>query len=155
MQNLKNQGFLPHTVITDRSHLYPSTLEAVWPKAQHQLCVFHVVAEINKCILDAVRECRRSLKPKRIKKGRGRPCKRQQARARKLQKQRQRAELLFRNRHLIVRKRSNLKSTQLTMLDELLTLSPTLRHCGPSRMTSTPCSRFVVPKSRRGESGVA
>lgn len=127
LENLKNHGFSPKTVITDRSQLYPSTLAAVWPDAEHQLCVFHVIAEINKLVLDAVRDCRRSLKPKRIKKGRGRPSKRQQARVRKLKEQRRRAEALFRHRHLIVQKRAKLNASQRKKLDELLALSPTLR----------------------------
>jgi hypothetical protein len=127
MQNLKNHGFSPHTVVSDRSPLYPSSIESVWPTARHQLCVFHAIAEINKLILNAVRECRRSLKPKRIKKGRGRPNKRQQARAKKLRQQRKRAERLFRNRHLVVRRKSKLTSAQLRTLHELLSLSPILK----------------------------
>lgn len=114
-------------MISDRSHLYPSTLAVVWPEAAHQLCVFHVIAEINKSVLGAVRDCRRSLKPKRIKKGRGRPSKRQQAKARKLQEQRRRADALFRNRHLIVQKRTKLSASGRKRLDELLALSPTLK----------------------------
>lgn len=127
LQNLKNHGFSPNIVITDRSPLYPATLQAVWPEARHQLCIFHVIAEIRKHILDAVRAVRRSLKPKRIKKGRGRPSKRQQARVRRLQQEKKRAEALFRNRHLIVKKRSKLTPSQHLRLDELLALSPTLK----------------------------
>jgi hypothetical protein len=127
LQNLKNQGFLPKIVITDRSPLYPVTLQAVWPEAQHQLCIFHVIAEIHKHVMDALRAVRRSLKPKKIKKGRGRPNKRQQARVRKLQQQKRDAEALFRNRFLIMTKRSNLTPSQRLKLDELLALSPTLK----------------------------
>ncbi len=97
MQNLKNRGFEPQTVISDRSPLYPGTLEQVWPKARHQLCVFHVIAEINKCVLKAVRQCRREIKPKKIKTDRGRPSKRQSARVKKLKEQSRQADLLFRN----------------------------------------------------------
>ena len=127
LENLKNHGFSPQTVVSDRSQLYPSTLAKVWPDAKHQLCVFHAIAEINKLVLDAVRDCRRSLKPKRVKRGRGRPSKRQQARVRKLQKQRRRADALFRHRHLIVQKRAKLNPSQRKKLDQLLALSPVLR----------------------------
>ncbi len=113
-------------MITDRSPLYPSTIAALWPQAKHQLCVFHVIAEINDHVLDAVREVRRALKPKRIKKGRGRPSKRHQARVKKLKQQREQAERLFRRRHLLVTKSSNLKPDDQTILKELLSLSPTL-----------------------------
>jgi hypothetical protein len=69
LRNLKNHGFSSKTVITDRSPLYPATIAEIWPAAKHQLCVFHVMSEINDHVLDAVREVRRALKPKRIKKG--------------------------------------------------------------------------------------
>ena len=104
MRNLDNHGFSPHTVVSDRSHLYPLALEKVWPDAEHQLCVFHVIAELNKLVLDAARTVRRELKPKSIKKGRGRPSRKQQARARKLKAQRVQADKLFRNRHTLVTK---------------------------------------------------
>lgn len=127
LQNLKNHGFSPETVVTDRSPLYPKTIAEVWPEAKHQLCVFHVISEVNDHVLDAVREVRRAIKPKRIKKGRGRPSKRHRARAKKLKEQREQADRLFRRRHLIVTKRSNIKNEDLSTLDELLSLSPTLR----------------------------
>lgn len=126
LKNLKNHGFSPKTVITDRSPLYPKTIAQVWPEANHQLCVFHVTSEVNDHVLDAVRDVRRAIKPKRVKKGRGRPNKRNRARVRKIKEQREQADRLFRRRHLIVTKKSNLKGTDRTTLDELLCLSPTL-----------------------------
>jgi hypothetical protein len=126
LRNLKNHGFSPETVISDRSPLYPKTIAEVWPEAKHQLCVFHVMSEVNDHVLDAVREVRRSLKPKRIKKGRGRPSRRNQARVKKLKERRAQADRLFRRRHLIVTKKSNMTPEDLSTLDELLSLSPTL-----------------------------
>jgi hypothetical protein len=127
LRNLKNRGFSPHTVVSDRSPLYPSTIEEVWPEAKHQLCVFHVMSEINDHVLSGVREIRRALKPKRIKKGRGRPNKRQRARVRKLKEQREQADKLFRRRHLIVTKDANMTAEDKQTLEELLSLSPELR----------------------------
>lgn len=126
LQNLKNHGFSPETVISDRSPLYPKTITEVWPEASHQLCVFHAMSEVNDHVLDAVRDVRRALKPKRIKKGRGRPKKRNRVRINKLKEQRAHADRLFRRRHLIVTKRSNLTTKDRSTLDELLSLSPTL-----------------------------
>lgn len=126
LRNLKNHGFSANTVITDRSPLYPKTIAEVWPEAKHQLCVFHVMAEINNHVLDAVRQVRRAIKPKRIKKGRGRPSKRNRARVKKLKEQRAQADKLFRRRHLIVTKRTNIKAEDQSTLDELLSLSPSL-----------------------------
>jgi hypothetical protein len=81
---------------------------------------------MNDQVLNAVGEVRRTLKPKRIKQGRGRPSKRDRARVKKLKKQREQADRLFRRRHLIVTKKSNLRREDQSTLDELLSLSPTL-----------------------------
>ena len=126
MQNLKNRGFMAQTVVSDRSPLYPGTIDTVWPAADHQFCVFHVMAEINKLILGASRDVRKQLKPKQIKKGRGRPSRRQQALVRKKKEKLKQAENLFRNRHDLVRKRSKMSKTQKQRLDLLTSLSPTL-----------------------------
>jgi len=126
LRNLRNHGFSPQTVISDRSPLYPKTIAEVWPEAKHQLCVFRVMSEVNGHVLDAVREVRRALKPKRIKKGRGRPRRRNRTRVKKLKEQREQADRLFRRRHLIVTKKSNMRAEDQSTLDELLSLSPTL-----------------------------
>jgi hypothetical protein len=54
LQNLKTWGLEPRVVITDGSNLYPAVLAELWSEADHQLCVFHILKEINKLILDAV-----------------------------------------------------------------------------------------------------
>ena len=129
MQNLKNRGFEPQTVVSDRSNLYPGTLELVWPEAQHQLCVFHVIAELNKLVLKAVAAVRSELKPEKLKSGAGRPKEKQRhtARAKKIKQQRRQTKMLFRHRYLFVSKRSNLTTSQKKTLDQLLTYSPVLK----------------------------
>ena len=127
LRNLKNHGFVPHTVVSDRSHLYPLALQSVWPEADQQLCVFHVISELNELVLQAARQVRRQIKPKQVKKGRGRPSRRQQARTRRLKLQRAQADKLFRQRHVLVRKRSKMTHRQTKLLNELTSLSPTLK----------------------------
>ena len=61
LQNLKNWGLNPQVVVTDGSNLYPAVLAELWPDADHQLCVFHVMKDINKLILDAVRRMRTAM----------------------------------------------------------------------------------------------
>src|SRR3954469_10539050 len=61
LKNLKAWGLSPEVIITDGSNLYPATLAEVWPDARHQLCVFHVLKELHKHALDAVRRLRRGL----------------------------------------------------------------------------------------------
>ena len=78
LKNLKTWGLVPEVVVTDGSNLYPSVLTELWPEAAHQLCVFHVIKDINKLILDAVRRLRTAMgrrgqagrKKKRGRKGR-------------------------------------------------------------------------------------
>jgi len=60
-------------VTTDGSPLYPEPLALVFPGADHQVCEFHVLKEINKQILKAVTAVRRELKKKLPKLKRGRP----------------------------------------------------------------------------------
>jgi len=43
LANLREHGFMPQVVVTDGSNLYPAVLAELWPKARHQLCVFHVI----------------------------------------------------------------------------------------------------------------
>ena len=61
LNNLKNWGLNPRVVVTDGSNLYPAVLAVLWPDADHQLCVFHVIKDINKLILDAVRRMKKAM----------------------------------------------------------------------------------------------
>jgi hypothetical protein len=76
------------------------------------------MSEVKDYVLDAVREVRRAIKPKRIKKRRGRPSKLNRARVKKLKMKLAQAELLLRRRHLIVTKRSIIKPEDRSTLDE-------------------------------------
>src|SRR5262249_43003113 len=58
---LKSWGFLPGVVITDGSNLYPTLLAQIWPQAHHQLCIFHVMQDLNKLVLEAVKRLRRQM----------------------------------------------------------------------------------------------
>lgn len=104
LNNLKNHGFRPQVVVSDGSNLYPSLLAELWPNARHQLCVFHVIKDINACVFDALRRLRRQLASKRgRKRRRGRPSKAQKrARARQGQTKKEQAYFVWKHRHLIV-----------------------------------------------------
>lgn len=45
LRNLKRSGLAPEVVVTDGSNLYPTLLEEIWPQAEHQVCVFHVMQD--------------------------------------------------------------------------------------------------------------
>ena len=37
-------------MVTDGSNLYPAVIAELWSEADHLLCVFHVIKDINKLI---------------------------------------------------------------------------------------------------------
>ena len=90
-------------VTTDGSPLYPQPLATIFPGVRHQVCEFHVLAEITKAVLHAVTKVRKQLDAKKTPLGRGRPrtkpAKRAARRNRQLQKK---ISDLFEHRHLFV-----------------------------------------------------
>lgn len=104
-------GFDPKVVVTDGSPLYPAVLAAVWPRARHQLCVFHVLQDVTRKVLDAVRTLRRQ-KARRgnagRKRRRGRLSKKQQAaRLRRGPTAKQKAAFVYKHRYLVVKRPEN------------------------------------------------
>lgn len=86
LDELKAAGFGPEVVITDGSALYKESLTARWREVAHQLCIFHVLQDAGREILEAVRDIRRDLpKPRRHRRGRpsgrGRPRRKDDRRA--------------------------------------------------------------------------
>lgn len=129
--NLKAHGIEPTTVITDGSNLYPTLLTELWPDAQHQLCVFHVMQDLNKHVLDAVKRLRRQMARsgnRGRKRKRGRPTKAQHH-ARKRQKQtvKDKAHFVFKHRYLIVKRREGMSDKEQKDLRTLLQYLPGLR----------------------------
>jgi hypothetical protein len=60
-------------VTTDGSALYPEPLREVFGDVPHQICVFHIVAEVGKAVLGAVASARKGLTAQQPKLRRGRP----------------------------------------------------------------------------------
>jgi Transposase len=60
-------------VTTDGSALYPTPLVEVFGDVPHQICTFHIVAEVNKAVLGAVASARKGLAATQPKLPRGRP----------------------------------------------------------------------------------
>ena len=60
-------------VTTDGSALYPEPLREVFGKVPHQICQFHIVAEVVKAVLGAVASERKRLAAKQPKLPKGRP----------------------------------------------------------------------------------
>jgi transposase len=61
LERLKQIGVQPEQVITDGSSLYPAVLAQVWPKAAHQLCLFHETRRITLAAMKAINKVRQNL----------------------------------------------------------------------------------------------
>jgi hypothetical protein len=128
--NLKAWGLNPTVVVTDGSNLYPGVLADLWPEADHQLCVFHVIKDINQQILAAVRRMQKGMnrrgqagrKKKRGRKG----AKAKAAAARRGLTVKEKASFVFRRRHLIVKRREKLTEREGDDLRQMLEYLPEL-----------------------------
>ena len=129
LNNLRCHGFLPQVVVTDGSNLYPTLLAELWPNARHQLCVFHVIKDINDCVFDALRRLRRKLNQKRgPKRRRGRPSKKQQqARTRKGPTEKEQSYFVWKHRHLIVTRPEHLNGRERRWLSQIFRYLPETR----------------------------
>jgi transposase-like protein len=131
LSRLKRSGLEPQVVITDGSSLYPAVLAELWPEAEHQLCVFHVIKDINEHVLDAVKRLRRELSRRGNrgrKRKRGRPTKAQRAyRKRRRKTLKEKAHFVFKHRYLIVTRKENLSSADRKRLRKMFEYLPGLR----------------------------
>jgi hypothetical protein len=128
LQDLKNRGLVPRAVVTDGSNLYPALLAELWPGAEHQSCVFHILKEINQLILDAVRRLRQGM-ARRGRAGRKRRpgregAKRRAAAARRGMALKEKSAFVFRHRHLIVKRREKFTDQERADLGQMLSYLP-------------------------------
>src|SRR6476660_4831793 len=92
-------------ITTDGSALYPAPLAEVFGGVRHQLCEFHIVADVVKAVLGAVASARKSLAAKQPKLPKGRPstpAAKQAARTKK--RLTAQGAALFASRHLFVQR---------------------------------------------------
>jgi hypothetical protein len=128
LKNLKTWGLQPEVVVTDGSNLYPTVLVELWPQARHQLCIFHVLKDLHKQVLDAVRRMRRGLARRGHrgrKRKRGRPGR--TPRKRRGLTNKEKAAFIFKHRYLITRRRDRLSPPERTDLGTMLDYLPELK----------------------------
>jgi hypothetical protein len=130
LRNLKTWGLTPTVVVTDGSNLYPTVLKDLWSDADHQLCVFHILKDINKLVLDAVRRLRAAMS-RRGKAGRKKKRGRKGARSKAAASRRglsvkEKAKFVFQRRHLIVKRREKLTESERGDLGRMLGYVPAL-----------------------------
>jgi hypothetical protein len=93
-------------VTTDGSALYPVPIAEVFGDVPHQVCQFHVLAELTKAVLGAVAKVRKQLAATKPKLKRGRPSSKEARRAvRRKKRLEQKVGDLFEHRHLFVQRR--------------------------------------------------
>ena len=135
LQALKDRGLKVEVAITDGSPLYKDSLQSYWTDVEHQLCVFHVIKEVNKLILSGVRAIKNKIKAqgnKGCKRKRGKPSKAAQQRearrkAQGIKTKKEEATFIFDNQYLIVRKEEDLTDTEKENLALLFQIAPQLK----------------------------
>jgi hypothetical protein len=131
LSNLKSWGLLPRVVVSDSSKLYPEVLAELWPHARHQLCVFHLLKDINDLVLDGVRRLARAMQRRGNagrKRRRGRPSKAQQAaRAAAGPTLKEKADFILKHRFLLVKGSDDLDEQQWEDLGQMFAYLPELR----------------------------
>jgi transposase-like protein len=128
LKNLKTWGLEPEVVVTDGSDLYPAVLAELWPSARHQLCVFHVLKELHKLVLDALRRLRRGLSRRGNrgrKRRRGRPS--ANGKRRRGSTLKEKSTFIFKHRFLIVQGRDRMSRQDRIDLNTMLNDLPELR----------------------------
>lgn len=89
-------------ITTDASPLYPTPIAEVFGEVQHQICVFHTIAELNKAVLRGLAKVRKALAAGIPHLGRGRPTRQTRGVMLRRQRMAQRIADLFDHRHLFV-----------------------------------------------------
>ena len=107
-------------------------MQSYWKDLEHQLCIFHVIKEVNNLILDGVRAIKNRIK-RQGNKGRK---KRRDHPNQKIQKQRQRrvglskkeqAAFIWDHQDLIVRKQEELSEQEIENLELMFDIAPELK----------------------------
>jgi len=129
LRELRDMGIHPGVVITDGSPLYKDALQEIWRDVEHQLCIFHVIKEVNKLVLDALRSVKNRIK-RQGNKGRKKKRGRKKAgvhKAASKRKKRDEARFLWEHQHLIVRKAETLTEEDREALAEMIEIAPEIK----------------------------
>ena len=132
LQALKDRGLYVGVAITDGSPLYKDSLQTWWKDIEHQLCIFHVIKEVNKLILNGVRDIKNRIQRqgnKGRKRRRGRPTKKaqQQRQAKKEMTKKEQAAFIWEHQYLIVKKHENLTDQDQENMAKMFEIAPQLK----------------------------
>jgi hypoxanthine phosphoribosyltransferase len=131
LQRLKDRGLQVVVAITDGSPLYKDSLQSHWSGIAHQLCLFHVIKDVNKLILDGVRAIRNQIqrqgnKGRKRKPGRPTETARQQRQRRKGMTKKEQATFIWEHQYLIVRQEEELTEEDKNDLELMVQMAPDL-----------------------------
>ena len=99
---LEARSLVLRGITTDGSALYPEAIAEVFGNVPHQICEFHIIAELTKAVLGAVARVRKELVGRKPKLSRGRPSKQARKAARQAKRLGQKIADLFEHRYLFV-----------------------------------------------------
>jgi hypothetical protein len=122
---LRARGLTLRGITTDGSPLYPAAIVEVFNSVPHQVCEFHILAELTKAVLHAVAKARRERKATLPKIGRGRPSRARRKRTASKKRIEHEITDLFNHRHLFVQR--HLTATEHKTLQRITRGLPTLR----------------------------
>ena len=101
---LETRGLSLRGITTDGSPLYPAAMAEVFGSVSHQVCEFHILAELTEAVLHTVAKARRELKATLPKIGRGRPSRARRKLAACKKRIEHKIAELFDHRHLFVQR---------------------------------------------------
>ena len=123
---LDRRGLALRGITTDASPLYPKPILTVFGEVPHQICEFHVIAELTKAVLRAVAKVRKALHARIPQISRGRPRGGAATRRARLKKRiEEKIGELFEHRHLFVQ--HHLTPAQARILQRISRGQPALR----------------------------
>jgi hypothetical protein len=123
---LASRGLTLQGITTDGSELYPQPISEVFGAIEHQVCRFHILAQLNKAVLHAVAQVRKHLAAQKPKLPRGRPgTPEAKWKARRRRFLERKVGDLFEHRHLFVKRR--LTPSERRMLQRISRGLPRLR----------------------------
>ena len=122
---LTARGLSLRGITTDGSPLYPAAIAEVFGSVSHQVCEFHIMAELTKAVLHAVAKARRERKATLPKIGRGRPSRARRKLAASKKRMEHKITELFDHRHLFVQR--HLTAGEHKTLQRITRALPALR----------------------------
>jgi hypothetical protein len=132
VQALKARGLDARGVMSAGSPLYQDALPRYGADVEQHRCIFHVIQEVNKLLLDGVRAIKNRIKrqgTKGRKKRRGRPTKQAQPRRqhRRGMSKHEPGPFIWEHQYLIVRKADDLREQGQAALALLFQIAPALK----------------------------